>query len=182
MSGLNRFYLKDESSILWRKNYGIKCVFISHQKDDASICRKIADYFINAGIDVYFDEYDSDLKIHRQTNNPQWVVDAIKKGINKSSHMLCVFSPNTLYSKWVPWEIGYGYDKTDLSALTLKGITDSQLPEYLKTVPIIRGTKSLNEYISNIEGKVQSRMFSDGLILEHTKGLHPLDNYLDWSL
>ncbi|MDD2215403.1 MAG: toll/interleukin-1 receptor domain-containing protein [Eubacteriales bacterium] len=181
MSGLNRFYLKDESSILWRKNYGIKCVFISHQKDDASICKKIADYFINAGIDVYFDEYDSDLKIHRQTNNPQWVVDAIKKGINKSSHMLCVFSPNTLYSKWVPWEIGYGYDKTNLSALTLKGITDNQLPEYLKTVPIIRGTKTLNDYISTIEGKPLYRMFSDSLLTEHTK-THPLDNYLDYNL
>lgn len=181
MSGLNRFYLKDDNQVLLRKKYGIKCVFISHQKDDASVCRKIADYLINAGIDVYFDEYDSDLKVSRQTTNPQRVVDAIKKGINKSSHMLCVFSPNTLYSKWVPWEIGYGYDKTNLSALTLKGITDSQLPEYLKTVPIIRGTKTLNEYISTIEGKPLYRMFSDSLLTEHTEA-HPLDNYLDYNL
>lgn len=182
MTGLNRYYLKDADSILRRKGIGVKCIFISHQKNDASICRKIADYLINAGVDVYFDEYDGDLKLNQQTNNPQYVVDAIKKGINKSSHMLCVFSPNTIYSKWVPWEIGYGYDKTNLSALTLKGITDADLPEYLKTVPIIRGTKSLNNYISNIEGKNQDKMFSESLLLEHTRQSHPLDNYLDWNL
>lgn len=96
--------------------------------------------------------------------------------------MLCVFSQNTLYSKWVPWEIGYGYDRTNLSALTLKGITDAQLPEYLKTVPIIRGTKTLNEYISNIERKEEYRMFSEGLLLRNSESSHPLDDYLDWKL
>lgn len=180
MKGYNRINLT-EDSVYSRKNTGIKCVFISHQKDDSYFCRKIADYLINAGIDVYFDEYDTDLRIYRQSSNPKFVVDAIKKGINSSTHMLCVFSLNTLYSKWVPWEVGYGYDKTNLSALTLKGITDSHLPEYLKTIPIIRGTKSLNDYISNIEGKTLDRMFSDNLLTEHTKQ-HPLDNYLDFYL
>jgi len=181
MRGENRFSIT-EDRIFSRKNMGIKCVFISHQKNDASICRKIADYLINAGVDVYFDEYDENLKFYMQTNNPQYVVDSIKKGINKSSHMLCVFSQNTLNSKWVPWEIGYGYDKTNLSALTLKGITDIQLPEYLKTIPIIRGTKTLNDYISNIEKKEQYKMFSEGLLLENSKSYHPLDDYLDWKL
>ncbi len=181
MKGENRSKLT-EDRIFSRKNLDIKCVFISHQKDDASICRKIADYLINAGIDVYFDEYDDDLKFYRQTNNPKNVVDSIKKGINKSSHMLCAFSQNTLYSKWVPWEIGYGYDRTNLSALTLKGITDAQLPEYLKTVPIIRGTKTLNEYISNIERKEEYRMFSEGLLMRNSESSHPLDDYLDWKL
>lgn len=181
MNRYNRINLT-EDRIYSRKKSGIKCVFISHQKDDSSICRKIADYLINAGVDVYFDEYDKDLRISSQTNNPKYVVNAIRKGINSSSHMLCVFSPNTLYSKWVPWEIGYGYEKTDLSALTLKGIMDNQLPEYLKIVPIIRGTRTLNDYISNIEGKIQNRMFSDGLLLENTKMNHPLNNCLDWNL
>lgn len=181
MRGENRFGLT-EDKILNRKNMGAKCIFISHQKDDAFICRKIADYLINAGIDVYFDEYDEDLKFYTQTNNPQYIVDSIRKGINKSSHMICVFSQSTLYSKWVPWEIGYGYDNTNLSALTLKGITDIQLPEYLKTVSIIRGTKTLNDYISNLEKKEQHKMLSEGLLLKNTESSHPLDDYLDWKL
>lgn len=182
MKALNRFEFRNLSEWSNRMSRGIKCVFISHQKRDAAVCRRIADYLLNAGVDVYFDEYDSDLKSHNQTKSPDQVVSAIKKGINRSSHMLCVVSSNTLDSKWVPWEIGYGYDKTKVSVLTLKGISDSQLPEYLKTVEIIRGTKSLNMYISNVEQIGEQRMFTEGLITEHSKSNHTLDNYLDWNL
>lgn len=181
MPGINR-KLINEQTALQRKQLGIKCVFISHQKADATICRHIADYLKGAGIDVYFDEYDNDLKIYRQSNNAKGVVDSIKKGIQQSSHMLCVISPNTLHSKWVPWEVGYGYDKTTLAALTLKGITDEQLPEYLKTVQLVRGTKTLNDYISNLAGEYKERMFSSRRLISESTSGHPLDNYLDWKL
>lgn len=182
MKGLNRFGLRGLSGSMSRSSMGVKCVFISHQKRDADVCRKIADYLINAGVDVYFDEYDSDLKDFNQREDPKQVVEAIKNGINKSSHMLCVISPNTMYSKWVPWEIGYGYDKTKVSVLTLKGIPDKELPEYLKTVPIVRGTKSLNTFIANIEDQLEQRMFSRGLLVENSMSFHPLAKYLDWNL
>ena len=52
---LNRFYLT-ENSIAQRSGL---CIFISHQKRDADTAKKIADYFITSGIDVYFDEYDT---------------------------------------------------------------------------------------------------------------------------
>ena len=96
--------------------------------------------------------------------------------------MLCVISPNTLYSKWVPWEIGYGYDKTQVAALTLKGIQNEQLPDYLKTVTLIRGTRTLNDYISNLAGEYKEKMFSSNRIINESTMSHPLDNYLDWSL
>lgn len=181
MSGLNRLYC-ETNTIAYRKQLGIKCVFISHQKADATICRHIADYIKEAGIDVYFDEYDKDLKIYRQSNNAKGVVDSIRKGIQQSSHMLCVISPNTMHSKWVPWEVGYGYDKTTLAALTLKGITDEQLPEYLKTVQLVRGTKTLNDYVSNLAGEYKEKMFSSKRLINESTSVHPLDNYLDWNL
>jgi hypothetical protein len=124
MAGINRaaknFRMFSES----RKITGVKCIFLSHQQKDKDVCRKIADYLMAADIDVYFDEDDEDLKLYRQSNRPQGVVDSIRKGINNSSHMLVVVSPNTIYSSWVPWEIGYGYDNTQLGVLTLKGIKD----------------------------------------------------------
>jgi hypothetical protein len=95
--------------------------------------------------------------------------------------MLCVISPNTLFSKWVPWEVGYGYDKTKLSALTLKGIKDNELPEYLKTIEIIRGTKTLNEYISKILNTDKIKMFSERRLINESSSGHPLDSYLDWN-
>lgn len=181
MAGINRavknFRIFSES----RKTIDVKCIFLSHQQKDKEVCRKIADYLMTADIDVYFDEDDDDLKLYRQTNRPQGVVDSIRKGINNSSHMLVVVSPNTIYSSWVPWEIGYGFDNTQLSVLTLKGIKDESLPDYLKTSQIIRGTKSLNEYLAKITNNYQSIMENRNLIKSHTMSVHPLDNYLDWN-
>ena len=164
-----------------RKIKGIKCVFLSHQKKDKDICRKIADYLTNANIDVYFDEDDEDLKFLMQKYLPQSVVDCIRNGINKSSHMLVVVSPHTINSQWVPWEVGYGYESTNLAVLTLKGIKDTDLPDYLQTTQIIRGTKSLNDYLAKITGEKQSIMEAVDSIQRHSSANHPLDQYLDWN-
>ena len=87
MAGINRAY---SNAIITesRRNLGLNCVFLSHQKADSSTCKMIAAYLMNAGIDVYFDEFDSDLKFNRQSENPKGVVACIRKGIEKSSHML----------------------------------------------------------------------------------------------
>jgi len=180
MAGINRSLKGNLNLSETRKYIGVKCVFISHQKSDKEICKKIADYLLAADIDVYFDEYDESLKSYRQSNRPAGVVDSIKEGINKSSHMLIVVSPNTLDSKWVPWEVGYAYDNTVLSVLTLKGIQDNHLEDYLKTVPIIRGTKSLNVYISTIANISVPLLESSKRLMNHAIS-HPLDNYLDWN-
>lgn len=96
---INRYYypIKYESrnKVI---SLGVKCIFISHQQKDKELAKKIADYLMNADIDVYFDEYDKDLKIHRQSNNPKGVTQAITNGINNSSHMLVLVSPNTIFS------------------------------------------------------------------------------------
>src|SRR5690242_18221248 len=118
---LNRFYYpvkyKRREEFLASK---VTCVFISYQQKDKAEARKVADYLQNAGIDVYLDVYDKELRIHHQSNNPKKVTEAICSGINNSSHMLVVISPNTVQSSWVPFEIGYGFDKTDLGVLCLK--------------------------------------------------------------
>ena len=163
---INRYYNTKYASRNSFLALGIKCVFISHQQKDKEAAKEIADYLIAAGIDVYFDEYDKDLKIHHQSNNPRAVTDAIRTGINNSSHMLVVVSPNTLYSTWVPFEIGYGYDKTDLYALCLKGIPKKGVPEYVRSAAIIRDIDDLNNLISRIskvdkEILIQKRMMSD---------------------
>lgn len=181
MAGVNRASDLYRNLSETRKNRGIECVFLSHQQRDKNICREIANYIRAANIDVYFDEDDKDLKLYRQENNPSGVVESIKKGINNSSHMLVIISPNTLVSKWVPWEVGYGYDKTDLGILTIKGISDEALPDYLKTTAIIRGTKSLNSYLAKIARQLQIIMESADLVKSHTMSQHPLDNFLDWN-
>ena len=134
--------------------------------------------FITSGIDVYFDEYDT--KIDR--TRPYSVVSAIKTGIRNSTHMLCLLSQNALDSKWIPWEVGYGYDRTTVVGLTLKEISQSVLPEYLQIVPILRGTKSLNNFISNVLKRDESTLINERKLFAAYQSQHPLDSVLNWEL
>lgn len=151
-------------------------VFISHQKRDRDEAEKIAKYLERVGIEVYFDEYDEELQIATTNNDPKAVVNAIKKGINNSTHMLCVISKNTLTSKWVPFEVGYGFDKTDLATVVLKGVSNSDLPDYIKTAPIIRDIYDITKF-ANTHGNryiLETKMFSD-----YDNSSHPLSGVMD---
>lgn len=151
-------------------------VFISHQKKDKEKAKEIADYLTSVNIDVYFDEFDRELQIAERDNNPKGVVAAIKRGIQSSTHMLCVISPNTLHSKWVPFEVGYGYDNTELAILTLRGIKNSDLPDYIKTAPIIRDIYDINVFVKKHGNNYifESKNYSD-----YKNYSHPLQNVMD---
>lgn len=172
------------------------CVFLSHKKEDKDECKKIAEYFKNAEIDYYLDELDDKLQIAVENNDPILITESIKKGIRESSHMLVVVSEKTYKSHWVPFEVGYGHSaildqtletdkalgKIKLSILTLKDISEKTLPDYMQVGHIIRGTKSLNNYISIISGKIEKSLISENLLFSHSKTSHPLDNILNWEL
>ncbi len=135
------------------------CIFISHQSDDKDACRAIANYLMDNGINVYFDEYDNSLKHSSQTHDLKGVVRALQSGINNSTHMLCVLSNNTLKSQWVPWEVGYGYDQTDVNVLTLKDIPYYNIPDFLKVVPNIGSIIGLDSYIKKIKDTNPSYLY-----------------------
>lgn len=165
MKGLNYIYFSEQS-----RYKHPNCIFISHQKADKDAAKKIADFLLSKGIDVYFDEYDRSI----DRSNPDKLTTSIKRGIDFSNYMLVLISPNTLSSKWVPWEVGYGYDKVELSVLTLKGIKEELLPEYLKTTKVRRNYAALQSLIQQIKPELinesQVRMFSS---------THPLFEILD---
>lgn len=169
----NRYYASESYD-----GINAKCVFISHQRKDKTVAKAIADYILKAGVDVYFDEYDTSIDI----NNPKSVVTSIQNGIRRSTHMLCLLSNNAMQSKWMPWEIGYGYDRTDLVGLTVKEISESILPEYLQVIPILRGTKSLNEFLSRVCGISTSQMINENRMTAYCAMSHPLDDYLNWQV
>lgn len=124
------------------------CIFISHQKQDAPACRLLADFLMDKGINVYFDEYDKSIN----RDDPQSVVNAIQRGLNNSTHTLVILSDHALASTWVPWEVGYSYVQRPhrIYALTLRDVSYRTLPEYFQILPVIRGTKSLLETLSEI--------------------------------
>lgn len=156
-----------------------KCVFISYQSNDRDAAKKIADYILAGGVDVYFDQYDTDLRIFHQTQEPKLLVQALCKGINKSSHMLVVVSPTSLNSKWIPFEIGFGYDKTKVITLCLKNIPVKGLPEYIQTTPIIRDIYDLNKQLSNWSNSSQDVLSKAERIFDHENLYNPLTSVMD---
>ena len=114
-----------------------KRVFISHKKEDRDVAKKVADYIMEAGIDVYFDEYDTTIN----RNDPKSVVAAIKRGMQLSTHMIVIFSNKTIKSTWVPWEIGYGdATSTEIAILKMIDIKKNQLPDYMQVAKVLYGT------------------------------------------
>jgi hypothetical protein len=171
------------------------CIFISHKREDMSECKTIAGYFKDAGIDYYLDDEDMALQYASSESNPTKITESIKKGIRESSHMLVVVSEKTYKSLWVPFEVGYGHasildqDKLDLesnkirlSVLTLKDIAEKTLPDYLQVGYVIKGTKSLNDYISKITNKLEKSLLVENRIFSHSHSIHPLDSILNWEL
>jgi hypothetical protein len=158
---------------------GVTCVFISHQKNDKDQAKKVADYLMSAGIDVYFDEYDFDLKIQKQTGNPSEVTKSICNGINNSSHMVVIVSSHTLISSWVPFEIGYGFEKTDLGVLCLKGIPKGGLPEYVLAAPIIRDIYDLNNFVEKITKKSKETLIESRMLSNYNNSSNPLYGVMD---
>ncbi|MEM9888436.1 MAG: toll/interleukin-1 receptor domain-containing protein [Bacteroidota bacterium] len=171
------------------------CIFLSHKKEDKPACREIAKYLKKAGIDYYLDEEDSTLQTAVQSRNPHEITESIKKGIRNSSHMLCVISEKTYRSNWVPFEVGYGHaaiidkamvlnsrdKKIKLSILTLKDLSEKSLPEYMQVGYLIRGTSSLNDFISEILGKSKNTLITESRMFSNTMTSHPLDNVLNWK-
>ncbi|WP_316831842.1 toll/interleukin-1 receptor domain-containing protein [Pedobacter aquatilis] len=177
----NKYYDKS-ASILNKAAYfqtNSKCVFISYQSDDRTAAAAIANFFLYIGVDVYFDQYDGDLRLQSQKGDPKVLVDALCRGINNSSHMLVLISPNTLQSRWVPFEIGFGYDKTKVIALCLKGIPKGGLPEYLRTVSIIRDLYDLNYDIGKFTGRSADIMKAENLGFSAFNTQHQLNQFMD---
>ncbi len=157
----------------------IPCVFISHKREDTKACEKIADYLLGAGVDVYFDEYDDTLSAIAAAGDENLLTGRITNGINMSTHMLCVVSPQTVDSYWVPFEVGYGYEEIDLGILTLKGIRDADLPDYMKVTEVVRGTKSLNALIAELLDEPKFRLEQRAGFVKESARRHPLDSVLD---
>lgn len=193
-TGVNKADLYERINSILSKNDSKNdiCVFISHKREDKSACVEIAKYLKEAGIDYYLDIEDQGLQIASNNSDPEKITESIKKGIKNSTHMLVVISKKTYLSKWVPFEVGYGHSaiidqkplnsKINLAVLTLSDISEKQLPDYLQIAYQIRGTKSLNEYISKISNTLEKSLINESRIYSNSKLSHPLDSVLNWRL
>lgn len=160
MSGLNRaaknYDIQKSFSVLESSEERERCcIFISYQRKDETFASDVATYIMRKDIDVYFDLHDNDLKLQSQNDDPAGVTAAIRKGVNKSNYMLVIVSVDTFRSLWVPFEIGYAFDKmkNNLKVLRRKDIEKNTLPGYLKIKEMLWGVASLNRFLYQLQPK-----------------------------
>ncbi len=188
MAGRNRAlprYTSANESYNYSNGYRSKdkpCIFLSHISIDKKIVEEIANYIMYKGdLDVYFDKYDDELQQAEREGNPRKITELIERGINASTHVMCLISEETKNSWWVPYEIGYGKKANiEIASLNLKGNT--YLPDYLKIGKILKGTMSLNEYIKKVISDSIMKFSINESLEPHDSQDHPLDDILDRSL
>jgi hypothetical protein len=112
-----------------------KCVFISHKKEDEQAAVDIGRFLMEVvGVNIYLDILDAPLQTATEKANDRLIVESIKKGLECSTHLLCLISDKTRLSWWVPYEIGIADDKNlNIASLKLKSIDD--IPSFLKIHP-----------------------------------------------
>ena len=190
MEGINRALKDDNLQKAYREllesvsNKDVPCIFISYQRQDEKYASEVAEYIISKQLDVYFDLEDNDLKQINQTVNPVAVTDAIKKGLNQSDYMIVIVSPTTATSPWVPFEVGYAYDKKGdkMKILRHKGILKSTMPAYLRVKELLNGTVSLNRFLGSIRQRhmIYEKLEKGGKVKSFSEFTsNPLNKYLD---
>lgn len=123
-----------------------KCVFISHKKEDESAAVAIGKFLMEiVGVNIYLDIMDTNLQAATQTENDKLIVDSIKKGLEYSTHLLCLISDKTRLSWWVPYEIGIA-DNKNISIASLKLKTVDDIPSFLKIHPTFY---HIDEFVRN---------------------------------
>lgn len=171
------------------------CIFLSHRSLDKDMVEEIGKYIMKAGLDIYLDKYDEELQRADKEKNDKLITECIQKGISESTHIMCLLSPNTINSWWVPYEVGYA-DKSgsiEICSLKLKELPDKNIPSYIKINKCLKGIPELNEYLREVLIKYnntviksfskfqddQYKHFEDASILQESYSYHPLSKYLD---
>lgn len=173
--GRNYFSLSQSEQRMFSASTN-KRVFVSHKKEDRDMAKKVADYIMDAGIDVYFDEYDTTIN----RNDPKSVVSAIKKGMLLSTHMVVVFTNKTLSSAWVPWEIGYGdATKTEICILKMNDIEKDRLPEYMQIVKVLFDIYDLNQFLARVRETTIDDLINEGAIRNYNSVYNKLKDSVE---
>lgn len=82
---------------------GLKTAFLSHSHQDRNYVRGLLQLFREQGLDLYVDWMDSEMPA--STNGE--TAKKIKSKIIEADLFLFLATPNSLASRWCPWEIGY---------------------------------------------------------------------------
>ena len=157
------------------------CLFVIHISVSAEAAAAIRDYIslrgkMNIDSETVVESSDGfDAKGARDL--------FLQEGLTRATHVLGLISAENPEPWWLKrlTELAVNYS-VQPAVLTLKGMAD--VPDVPQGVEILRGIKSLNEYVFRESPDVEQIIFNNpeyGGLMAHTAPNHPLDAYLDWN-
>lgn len=126
------------------------CFFISHKDEDTDAAIALGKHITeDFGFNIYLDVYDNELQEADKNNDPEGVVNAIHKGIQYASHLLCIVTEKSKDSWWIPYEIGFAQAK-GVKTSSIKIKQAEYIPTYLRVdnSPVFLTIMELDEYLS----------------------------------
>ena len=98
-----------------------KWVFLSYRREDRQYIQAIARFLRRIGIGVYIDFLDETLE--DKTNDA--VAQTLRDRIHKCTKFICLATPNSGKSKWMPWELGLGDRIVNYKNVAILPVTDN---------------------------------------------------------
>src|SRR5262245_32538187 len=127
-------------------------VFVSHKQEDKDLALDVAEHIYKEGFDVWIDVINlPKVPAPKGFNRAVLLAAIIEMGLINCSHLVAVMTPNTVPSRWVPYE--YGRVKDDPpSRVTVAALLEPpnlpNLPDYLYLAPILRSAGDLTLWLT----------------------------------
>jgi hypothetical protein len=102
------------------KTMGVKTAFLCHSHHDANLAKGLIQLLSDAGWRVYIDWLDAEMP---EAPN-QETAQRIKQKIVDLEYFLFLATPNSMVSRWCPWEIGYADGKKQIDRILVVPTTD----------------------------------------------------------
>lgn len=97
------------------RTLGVKTAFLCHSHHDANLAKGLVQLLSDAGWRVYIDWQDTEMP---NTPNRE-TAQRIKQKIIDLEYFLFLATPNSMASRWCPWEIGYADGKKQLDRILI---------------------------------------------------------------
>ena len=118
-------------------------IFISHKQEDELEALRVASVLLKYGHDYYLDIVDNNIG-----KSGDELAEYIRLKMHECDGLVAVVSKQTIWSWWVPWEIGVATEKN--YPLSTYVTDDSQAPEFMKKWPVLRTASNVAEFASRL--------------------------------
>ena len=107
-------------SLVEARQFGLSTVFLCHSHTDEALVLGLANLLYQTGWLVYVDWQDSSMPStpDRQT------AATIKNRIRTANYFMFLATPNSMESRWCPWEIGYADGVKSIDEIFVVPTTD----------------------------------------------------------